>query len=544
MTSSHWALGREHTGGAGRRPVTLVVLDGWGIAPPGPGNPIAGACIPVMSELHRSYPATELIAHGPAVGLGPGQMGNSEVGHLHLGAGRVVYQDLIRIDRAIEKGCFEKKEPLKCLMRRVQRRGGRLHLLGLVSDGGVHSHIRHLRALVEMARRLDFSEVLVHAFTDGRDVPPRSALAYMAELNRILQSAGRGGYRIVTVSGRYYAMDRDQRWDRTERAFGSIVRGEGPRVPTANEAVSAAYARQEGDEFIVPSIIGDEPGYEGWHAEDGAVFFNFRADRARQLTRALVDPVFERFPRDPWSGVVDMVTMTDYFEGSLVPSVFPGQCVERTLGEEVSRAGMRQIRIAETEKYAHVTYFFNGGREEPFPGEERVLVPSPRVDTYDSAPGMSAREVVEACVSALGERPPYRFILVNFANPDMVGHTGDAEACRRAIAVVDGCLGRVIRAVLQQEGIALVTADHGNAECMTDEDGGPHTAHTSNPVPFILVGNEYRGGDGRLLIPGGSLADVAPTVMELLGLTPPASMTGRSLLQRVGQPERGENSII
>jgi 2,3-bisphosphoglycerate-independent phosphoglycerate mutase len=482
--------------------VALVILDGWGCAPPGPGNGVELAETPVFDELWRRFARETLSASGLAVGLPRGQMGNSEVGHLTIGAGRVVDQDFMRVNRAIASGAFFENAALTGAFRRARERRGRVHLLGLASYGGVHSHIDHLRALLELARRQDMADrTHVHAFTDGRDVSPTAAAHDVGEL------AAEGAH-IATVVGRYWAMDRDRRWDRTDRAFRAIT-DTGAPVDDPVAAVRASYARGVTDEFIDPVIVRHEPRLA---PEDTAIFFNFRPDRARQLSERLLEAGF------------DLTTMTRYREDFDCPVAFPEQPIEGTLAEVLAARGARQLHLAETEKYAHVTYFFNGGVEAEWPGETRVLVPSPRdVATYDLKPEMSAPEVADCFVEAIGDG--YRFAVVNFANPDMVGHSGSIPAVVRAVETTDACLGRVVEAVERLGGVTLVTADHGNAEQMLEPDGrSPYTAHTTNPVPLVLT------VEGARLAPGGALADLAPTALALLGLPPSPQMTGRNLL--------------
>ena len=508
------------TAGGRPRPVALIILDGWGLRAERENNAVALADTPVMDELWAHWPHSQLEASGEAVGLPRGLMGNSNVGHLNLGAGRIVYQDIVRISRAIADGSFFTNEALVGAARRARERGGRLHLIGLVSDGGVHSSLEHLLALLELGRRQGV-ETVVHAFTDGRDTPPTSAGEYFA---RVREAGGR----IATVVGRYYAMDRDKRWDRTERAYRALVLGEGHRAPSPEAALEAAYARGQTDEFIEPVVITDAEGRPLPRIEprDETVFFNFRADRARQLARALADPAFDAFRRPEGVGPLPLTQMIEYDEEFPLPTAFPPQYLKDTFGEVVARAGLRQLRIAETEKYAHVTYFFNGREETPFPGEERVLIPSPKVATYDLKPEMSAPEVTDRVVREI-ESGRFDVVVLNFANPDMVGHTGVLEAAIRACATVDRCLGQVLAAIRRQGGAALVLADHGNAEIMVDpETGEPHTAHTTSPVPCILVDERYRGARLR----DGILADAAPTLLHMLGLEPPPAMTGRSLI--------------
>jgi 2,3-bisphosphoglycerate-independent phosphoglycerate mutase len=473
--------------------VALVILDGWGCAPPGPGNAVELADTPNFDRLWDTYPHTTVDASGEAVGLPPGQMGNSEVGHLTIGSGRVLFQDLMRVNKAIEDGSFFENPALKAAFER----GDRVHLLGLVSHGGVHSHIDHVRALLQFAPE----KTWIHAFTDGRDVSPHSAAADVAEL-----PSGR----IATVCGRYYAMDRDQHWDRTERAFDAIVHGKGEQASDPIEAVRRSYKRGITDEFIEPVVVEGRPRLDP--AGDSAIFFNFRPDRARQLTLKLIE------------AGADITTMTRYradFEG---PVVFPEQEVRETLAEVLSEHDVRQLHVAETEKYAHVTYFFNGGRESEWAGETRVLVPSPRdVPSYDHKPEMSAAEVTRRFVGEL-ESDGYGFAVLNFANPDMVGHTGFIPAAVKAVETVDRCLGEVIEAVERQGGVSLVTADHGNAEQMLEQDGeSPHTAHTTNPVPLIVTSHEVTLADT------GELADLVPTVLGFMGLKQPLQMTGKPL---------------
>jgi 2,3-bisphosphoglycerate-independent phosphoglycerate mutase len=472
--------------------VTLVVLDGWGCAPAGPGNAVDLAETPVFDRLWREFPHTTIEASGEAAGLPPGQMGNSEVGHLTIGAGRRLYQDLMRVNKAIEDGSFFESPVLKGAFER----GRRVHLLGLVSHGGVHSHLDHLQALLRFAPE----KTWIHAFTDGRDVSPTSARSDLRELPLD---------RIATVVGRYWAMDRDKRWDRTQRAYDAIVAGTGAQTTDPVAAVEASYEAGVTDEFIEPIVVEGTPRLE---PGDSVVFFNFRPDRARQLTRLLLDNQF------------DVTTMTRYAADLDAPVVFGEQEVQETIAEVLSRQGLRQLHVAETEKYAHVTYFFNGGREDPWPGETRVLVPSPRdVPSYDHKPEMSADEVADRAVAELGDG--YAYCVINFANPDMVGHTGSIPAVITAVETADRCLGRVTDRVAELGGVCLVTADHGNAEQMLEEDGvSPHTAHTTNQVPLVVT------APGLELQDGGELADLAPTALDLLGVERPSVMTGRSLV--------------
>jgi 2,3-bisphosphoglycerate-independent phosphoglycerate mutase len=478
--------------------VVLVVLDGWGLAEPGPGNAVELADTPVFDELWGKYPHTTLTTWGEAVGLPEGQMGNSEVGHLNLGAGMIVKQDLLRIDEAIEDGSFFENEVLQAACQT-----DRLHLLGLVSEGGVHASMGHLKALIELAARQGVEDVVIHAFTDGRDTNPDSGAGYIAEVESW------AGARIATVSGRYYAMDRDKRWERTQLALDAIVKGEAEfSADSAEEAVRAAYERGETDEFIKPTVVGAEEGK--LRAGDKAIFFNFRPDRARQLTEALGDDV-------------DLTTLTQYREGWDYPVAFPPARPPVTLASTLAERGIAQLHVAETEKYAHVTYFFNGGEEDEYEGEEHHLVDSPRdVPTYDKKPEMSAAAATDAFVERWRERD-FGFGIINFANPDMVGHTGVIEAAVTAIETVDGCLGRVVRTVAESGGVCVVTADHGNADHMLEDDGSPNTAHSMNPVPLIVT------ADVGELREGGILADVAPTILSLRGCEQPAEMTGENL---------------
>jgi 2,3-bisphosphoglycerate-independent phosphoglycerate mutase len=482
--------------------VTLVILDGWGLAPPGPGNAVALAETPVFDELVRRYPDTRLAASGAAVGLPDGQMGNSEVGHLTIGSGRILYQDLVRVSRAVEDGSLFANDALVGAFARARERGGDVHLLGLVSTGGVHSHLDHLLALLELARREGMARrVWIHAFTDGRDVSPHAAAGDLARLP---------AERIATVVGRYYAMDRDGRAERTDRAFAAICEGVGTRAADPVSAVEESYRAGLTDEFVEPVVLDGRPRLDP--ERDAGIFFNFRPDRGRQLSRRLVD------------AGADLVTMTRYDELLPCPVAFPEQEVRNTLAEILSMAGLRQLHAAETEKYPHVTYFFDGGIEAPWPGEDRILIPSPRdVPSYDHKPEMSAAEVAERVAQALGDA--YAFCIVNFANPDMVGHTGVIPAVVRAVETADRCLGVVVDATHAAGGVCLVTADHGNAETMLEADGvSPHTAHTTNPVPLVLT------DAGVALRDGGGLSDLAPTVLDLLGLAAPPDLTGRSLV--------------
>ncbi|MEX2649882.1 MAG: 2,3-bisphosphoglycerate-independent phosphoglycerate mutase, partial [Alphaproteobacteria bacterium] len=507
------------------RPVVLCVLDGWGEADvPGP-NAIRDARTPTWDRLMATCPHGLLDASEHHVGLPAGQMGNSEVGHMNLGAGRVVFQDLPRIDRAIADGSLARHPVLVDLAARLRASGGACHLMGLLSPGGVHSHQDHMAALARILAEAGVP-VRVQALLDGRDTPPRSAQGYLAAFERAV--AGHD-VSIATVIGRYYAMDRDKRWERTERAFRALVERDGEHAPSAAEAVAMAYARGESDEFVAPTIIG---GFAGMKDGDGLVMANFRADRVRQLLAALLDPGFAGFTRRPvgFAAAAGMVAYASALSRFLV-TLFPSIELGHTFGEVVAEAGLRQLRIAETEKYAHVTFFFGGGREEPYPGEDRILVPSPKVATYDLAPAMSAPEVTDRLVAAI-DAGTYDVIVVNYANADMVGHTGDHRAAVAAIEAVDACLGRLAEAVERAGGALLITADHGNAEQMFDAaTGQPHTAHTSNRVPVIL-----QGAPATARLRDGRLADVAPTLLALLGLPKPAEMTGQTLMSSRAAP--------
>jgi len=495
----------------------LIVLDGWGLAPAGPGNAVSLARTPVFDELWASYAHTELTACGGAVGLPDGQMGNSEVGHLNLGAGAVVRQDLTRIDEAVAQGALTANPQLTAAFAGADR----VHLLGLVSDGGVHSGWKHLEALIGLAAELGVPDLVLHAFTDGRDTLPTAGAGYLETVEGWMAAAGVG--RVGSVVGRYFAMDRDKRWERIQRAYDLIVHGRGAhRAATGAAAVAAAYERGETDEFVEPVTVGDEatirPG-------DSVFAFNFRPDRMREITQALADPAFIEIDRAGARPVERYTTMTEYEEGWPYPVAFPPARPRTTLSAVLAERGERQLHVAESEKYPHVTYFFNGGEEAICQGERRELVPSPRdVPTYDHKPEMSAREAATAFVDAWREDGP-RFGIINFANPDMVGHTGVIPAAVQAIETVDECLGKVIAAVHESGGVCIVTADHGNADHMLEPDGSPNTAHSLNPVPFVVT------VDGIALADGGVLADVAPTVLRVLGMDQPAAMTGRSLIR-------------
>ncbi|MCI5836677.1 MAG: 2,3-bisphosphoglycerate-independent phosphoglycerate mutase [Veillonellaceae bacterium] len=502
-------------------PVMLVIMDGWGNGKPDdPYNAVATAGAVNVPKWLETYPSARLITSGEQVGLPDGQMGNSEVGHLNIGAGRIIYQELTRIRKDIASGEFYRKPALQQLLRTTRERGRALHVMGLVSPGGVHSHQDHLLAVVRAAQEAGIAEVYVHAFLDGRDVPPQGAGEYLDYVEAELEKIGVG--RIASIVGRYYAMDRDKRWQRTRLAYDLVTRGCGIAAASAAEGLENAYARGETDEFVLPTRIGEPVSMQDG---DGVVFFNFRPDRARQLTAALILPDFAGFARTV-SPVVHYLSMTRYEDDFPTPVIYEKEQPEDVFGEVVSRAGYRQLRIAETEKYAHVTYFFNGGREEPYPGEDRILVPSPKVATYDLQPEMSAYEVTEQLLAAIAE-DTYDFIILNFANADMVGHTGVLSAAQAAVRTVDTCLGKLWEAVRAKNGYMLVTADHGNAEIMRDPvTGEPATSHTTNPVPVFLLGNDV----ARWHLHDGILADLAPTLLALGGVAQPAAMTGKSLL--------------
>lgn len=506
-------------------PVVLIVMDGWGCAPESSGNAIAQARIPNLTWYWRRFPHTLLGAAGEDVGLPAGQMGNSEVGHLNLGAGRIVYQDYSRINRAISQGDFFTNSVL--LEALAQAQGQSLHLMGLVSDGGVHSHMNHVYALLELAAQHDLQRVFVHAFLDGRDVPPTSAGTYLAALEEKMAELNLG--HIATISGRYWAMDRDRRWERTALAYKALVLGEGKTAPSAAQAIKQAYEQGETDEFVRPTVLVQDNGDPVARVKDGdmIIFFNFRPDRARQLTRTFVDEEFSEFSRGPQPPAVHFVCFIQYDETIKAPVAFAPQRLTNTLGEYLSRQGLTQLRIAETEKYAHVTFFFSGGEEQPFPGEQRRLIPSPKVATYDLKPEMSAYEVTAAVIEEL-RQGKFHLVILNYANVDMVGHTGKIAATIQAVETVDRCVGQVVEEVLRQRGVALITADHGNGEEMLDEGNRPHTAHSCNQVPFIVVADDTDAWEVR----PGRLADVAPTILDLLDLPTPAEMTGESLLGR------------
>ncbi|MCC5986108.1 MAG: 2,3-bisphosphoglycerate-independent phosphoglycerate mutase [Pararhodobacter sp.] len=507
--------GRQTTG-----PVVLCILDGWGLNPSPEGNAVAQAATPNYDRVIETCPHATLVTHGPDVGLPRGQMGNSEVGHTNIGAGRVVSMDLGQIDLAVEDGSFARNPVLREFINRLRKTGGTAHLMGVVSDGGVHGHITHLKAAVTALVESGVP-VAIHAITDGRDVAPKSAHAFIADMAGWLPR----GAHIATVVGRYWAMDRDSRWERVERAHAAMIRGRGEETaPDAPAAVAAAYARGETDEFITPTVI---EGHAGAQGGDGFFCLNFRADRAREIMAAIGAPSFNGFDtgrKIDWAMLLGMVEYSDAHNG-FMQTAFPRRVIDNTLGCWVAAQGLRQFRLAETEKYPHVTFFLNGGKEEPEEGEDRFMPPSPKVATYDLAPEMAAAEVTERLVQAIGEG--YDLIVVNYANPDMVGHTGDLGAAIRACEAVDAGLGRALEALKAAGGAMLLTADHGNCEQMIDpETGGPHTAHTTNKVPVALI-----GGPIGAWLESGRLADVAPTVLALMGIAPPPEMTGHSLIR-------------
>ena len=509
------------------KPVVLLILDGWGHRDDPADNALAQATLPNWHALLASEPHTLIHTEGRHVGLPDGQMGNSEVGHMNLGAGRIVYQDLTRVDAAIEDGSFYANEELRAACAAAKANGAALHVMGLLSPGGVHSHEQHIFAMLELARREGVARVAVHAFLDGRDMPPKSAAPSLERLQQVCERVGNA--HIASISGRYYAMDRDQRWDRQLRAWNAIVDAASEhRAASALAGLEAAYARGETDEFVAPTVIGtDEAGASAAMADgDAVVFMNFRADRARQLTAAFVDPAFSGYEaRRP--KLSRFVCLTEYDAKLPAPVAFGPDDLHNTLGELLAAAGLTQLRIAETEKYAHVTFFFSGGREEPYAGESRILIPSPKVATYDLQPEMSCPELTEKLVASI-RSGAIDVAVCNIANPDMVGHTGDLGAAIKAAEAVDQAIGAVAAAVREVGGALLITADHGNLEMMRDpETGQPHTAHTVGPVPFV-----YLGSRKTALRSGGALRDVAPTMLDLLGLAQPAEMTGQSLLER------------
>jgi len=507
-----------------RKPTVLMILDGYGINQSDYGNAVKEAKTPNLDSYFEKYPNVNIQASGLDVGLPEGQMGNSEVGHLNIGAGRIVYQDFTRITKAIKDGIFFENPVFVEAMNNAKEHDSALHLWGLLSDGGVHSHNTHLYALLELAKKQGLSKVYVHCFLDGRDVPPSSAIGYISELEEKMKEIGVG--KIATIAGRYYAMDRDKRWERVKLAYDAIVLGEGEKADTAVEAVEKSYAADIVDEFVKPTIIlGDDNELATVSENDSIIMINFRPDRAREITRAFVDPEFDGFERAKGYFPVHYVCMTQY--DATLPNVklaYPPQVLTNTFGEYISKNGLKQLRIAETEKYAHVTFFFNGGVEEPNEGENRVLIPSPKVATYDLKPEMSAYEVTDKLIEEI-DKDIYDVIIINYANPDMVGHTGIMEAAIKAVEAVDECVGRVVDKVIEKNGQLIITADHGNSDEMLNEDGSPITKHSTNPVPLILINaaKEYELAEGKL-------ADIAPTLLQLMDMPKPEEMTGNSLL--------------
>lgn len=501
-----------------KKPIALVILDGFALLDNPRGNAVAAAKKPYFDQLYARYPKTSLAASGEDVGLPDGQMGNSEVGHLNIGAGRIVYQELTRITKSIKDGDFFENKALLLAMKEAQK-GKALHLMGLLSDGGVHSHIDHLKGLLDLAKKSAVKEVYLHAFMDGRDTAPKSGAGYIKEIEAYMDQIGLG--KVATVSGRYYAMDRDNRWERVEKAYRAIASGQAPRAKSAEQFILDSYEKEVTDEFLEPTIVLE--AYEGMQEGDAAIFFNFRPDRARELTRALVDKEFTGFERERIP--LTYVCMTQYdkkIQG--VEIAFEASQLENTLGQVLADRGLTQLRIAETEKYPHVTFFFNGGRETEYPGESRILVHSPKVATYDLQPEMSAYEVTDKLLEDL-KTDPKDLIILNYANGDMVGHTGVFEAAVKAIETLDDCLSKIIPAIIEAGGRALITADHGNAEQMLAEDGSPFTAHTTNRVPLVYVGQEE-----VKLREDGRLSDIAPTILEMLKIEKPIEMLGQSLI--------------
>ncbi len=514
-------------------PVVLAILDGWGFREEDDHNAVRSADTPVMDALWHAYPHTLIAASGAAVGLPDNQMGNSEVGHLTIGCGRIIRQELVRISQAVKDGSLAANPVLNAAGDNLLANGGRLHLIGLCSDGGVHSHVEHLGGLLRWAAARGLKEVCIHAITDGRDTPTNSAPHFLARIQQLIDASGVG--HLTTLCGRYWAMDRDNRWDRTEKAYRLLTEPSDLSPLSPAEILEASYLNGVTDEFLEPVRLSPELIEAG----DTVICFNFRPDRVRQLVRALVLPDFEAFPRERLNPL-HIVTFTQYEQGLPVGIAFPPESLEGLLGQVISEQGLRQFRTAETEKYPHVTYFMNGGIEQAFPGEDRHLVPSPRVATYDQSPAMSAEKLTDSCIAAI-KKGLYSLVVINYANPDMVGHTGQMQATTEAITTVDGCIGRLLEATNRMGGTMVITADHGNAEVMQGPDGRPWTAHTTNPVPVILVEGEQRklpghGTDVRLRDHGG-LSDIAPTLLEILGLPKPARMTGNSLIEPLGSPQ-------
>ena len=509
-----------------KKTTMLMILDGFGINEKEEGNCVKIANIPNINEIMKQYPNTIIHTSGLDVGLPDGQMGNSEVGHTNIGAGRIIYQELTRITKSIEDGDFFSIPEFVSAIENCKKNNSKLHIMGLLSDGGVHSHMRHLIGLLEMAKRRDFEDVYVHCFLDGRDTPPASAEGYLSDLEKKMAEKGVG--KIATIMGRFYGMDRDKRWERVQKAYDAMVKGEGEKFTSVSAAIEDSYQKEVFDEFVKPTVIcpnGENPVAK-ISENDSVIFFNFRPDRAREITRTIVDPNFDGFKRDKFFKTY-FVCFTNYDETLLdyVHIAFKKAEIKNTFGEYISNKGMTQLRIAETEKYAHVTFFFNGGEEKQYPGEDRILVPSPKVETYDLQPEMSALEVTDKVVDAILSKK-YDAIILNYANPDMVGHTGSIEACVKALETLDGCVKRVVDSINEVSGTLLITADHGNCEQMIDyKTGEPHTAHTTNPVPLVLIGKDAKLKEGRL-------ADLAPTMLDLMGLDKPDEMTGESLIEK------------
>ena len=510
-----------------KSPLLLMILDGWGMPTGKAGDALSRAHLPYFQKLWQDYPHTVLSASELAVGLPEGQMGNSEVGHLNIGAGRVVYQDITAIDQKIESGAFGENPVLQAALAKGKDCGV-LHLMGLVSDGGIHSHIRHLKALLKEAKAQGIAHVYLHCFTDGRDTLPESGYGFISDLIQLCGQMGIG--EIATISGRYYAMDRDCRWERTKKAYDAMVHGQGFQTDNPLAAIKASYEKGITDEFLEPVVVVTGAGVPvaTIHQREPVIFFNFRSDRARQMSSAFTVVDFDGFDRGDGAGLIDLYTFTQYSKELTSPIIFPPEDMTDILSEVLSKAGKRQLHIAETEKYAHVTFFFNGRREAPYPNEDRILIPSPKVATYDLQPEMSAPAVTEKVVQAILEGQ-YDVIILNFANPDMLGHTGKMDAIIQGIEYIDCCIGRISAAMDQVDGTMLVTADHGNVEKVLDDEGHIYTAHTLSMVPFILVGRAYQGNPISLR-EGGRLSDIAPTMLTLLGIPQPAAMTGTSLL--------------
>ena len=506
-------------------------MDGFGLNPEVKGNAIKSAGTPYIDYLMKTYPTTQIGASGLSVGLPDGQMGNSEVGHTNIGAGRVVYQELTRITLAVEDGSIGKNPAIVAAMDNAKE-GRALHLMGLLSSGGVHSHIDHLFGILKAAKERNVEKVFIHCFMDGRDVSPTSGVGFMEELQSFLKKTGSTA-KVASITGRFYAMDRDNAWDRVEKAYDMITLGEGIKETDPVEAMKNSYENGKTDEFVLPTVITDEKGEAIGKVNkgDSIIFYNFRPDRAREISQAFIYPDFSAFPRKSGFLAPKYVSMTSYkaeFEPYLEVAFKPTG-LENTFGEYVSKLGLKQLRIAETQKYAHVTFFFNGGNETPYKGEDRVLIPSPQVATFDMKPEMSAPEITDKAIELI-ESEVYDVMVLNYANCDMVGHTGIMEAAEKAVTTVDNCVSRLITAILKAGGMAIVTADHGNADVMIAEDGSPMTAHSLNPVPFILVDENYKG---RKLMEGGVLADITPTLLDVMGIEKPAEMTGHSLIERI-----------